>query len=168
MIKQFSDWLGSKSGLRTLVVLLAVALVISVAGQLFGWWPGAEPDLTGTGIRADREDPLVAFKFGLEVEGKLAGFFTEVNGIGSETEVVSHEITNPETGETIIEMLPGRLTWTEVTLVRGITSNVDLWDWRQSVVDGNMDEARTNCSIIAYSQDNSEIARWNLENAWRE
>ena len=29
---------------------------------------------------ADREDPLVAFKFGLEIEGKLSGFFTNVHG----------------------------------------------------------------------------------------
>jgi hypothetical protein len=27
---------------------------------------------------AEREDPLVAFKFGLEIEGKLSGFFTQV------------------------------------------------------------------------------------------
>ena len=34
---------------------------------------------------ADREDPLVAFKFGLEIEGKLSGMFTTVSGIGSES-----------------------------------------------------------------------------------
>jgi phage tail-like protein len=115
---------------------------------------------------ADREDPLVAFKFGLEIEGKLSGFFTNVGGIGSETEVVQQKVVNSETGETLIRQIPGRLNWTPVTLKRGVTSAMDIWDWRQAVVEGDIDKARTNCSIIAYSQDNKEIARWNFESAW--
>ena len=47
---------------------------------------------------ADREDPLVAFKFGLEIEGKLSGFFTQVGGIGSETEVIQQKIVKTANG----------------------------------------------------------------------
>jgi len=112
------------------------------------------------------ENPLVAFKFGLEIEGKLSGYFTTVSGIGSESEVVEHKIVNPDTGETIIQKIPGRLSWTEVSLKRGVTSNVDVWEWRQSVVEGKVEDARTNCSIIAYNQANEEIARWNFISAW--
>ena len=114
---------------------------------------------------AGREDPLVAFKFGLEISGKLSGFFTSVSGIGSESEVVEHKIVSDK-GETIIQKIPGRLTWTEVSLKRGVTSNIDIWNWRKMVVDGKVNEARTNCSIIAYDQTQKEIARWNFENAW--
>jgi phage tail-like protein len=113
-----------------------------------------------------REDPLVVFKFGLEIEGKLTGFFTQVSGIGSETEVVDHKIVNADTGETIIQKLPGRLTWTDVSLRRGVTSNLDIWNWRKSVVQGNIEKARTNCAIIAYSQENKPVARWEFVNAW--
>jgi len=115
---------------------------------------------------ANREDPLVAFRFGLEIEGKLSGLFTNVGGIGSETEVISEKLTNTETGETIIQQIPGRLTWTPVTLKRGVTSNMEIWEWRQLVVNGDIEGARTNCSIIAYDQTNTEIARWNFSNAW--
>lgn len=115
---------------------------------------------------ADREDPLVAFKFGLEIEGKLTGFFTQVGGIGSETEVIQQKIVNSETGETIVRQIPGRLDWTPVTLKRGVTSAMDIWKWRQDVVEGKIEDARTNCSIVAYSQNNTEIARWNFVNAW--
>lgn len=112
-----------------------------------------------------REDPLVGFKFGLEISGKLTGYFTSVGGIGSESEVIEHKVVS-EKGETIIQKLPGRMTWTEVTLKRGVTSNIDIWNWRKLVVDGKVDDARTNCSIIAYDQTMKEIARWNFENAW--
>jgi phage tail-like protein len=114
---------------------------------------------------AGREDPLVAFKFGLEISGKLSGFFTSVSGIGSESEVVEHKVVTDK-GETIIQKIPGRLTWTEVSMKRGVTSNIDIWNWRKMVVDGKVNEARTNCSIIAYDQTQKEIARWNFENAW--
>ncbi len=115
---------------------------------------------------AKREDPLVAFKFGLEIEGKLSGYFTQVGGIGSETEVIAQKVVNSETGETIINQIPGRLSWTPVTLKRGVTSTMDIWTWRQQVVEGKVESARTNCSIVAYNQENKEIARWNFENAW--
>jgi phage tail-like protein len=112
-----------------------------------------------------REDPLVAFKFGLEISGKLSGYFTNVGGIGSESEVVEHKVMSDK-GETIIQKIPGRLRWTEVSLKRGVTSNIDIWNWRKLVVDGKVDDARTNCSVIAYDQSQKEIARWNFENAW--
>jgi phage tail-like protein len=115
---------------------------------------------------ADREDPLVAFKFGLELEGKLSGYFTQVGGIGSETEVIQQKVVNSETGETIIQQIPGRLSWTPVSLKRGVTSAMDIWEWRQKVVEGKIGEARTNCSLIAYNQENKEVARWNFTNAW--
>ena len=115
---------------------------------------------------ADREDPLVAFKFGLELEGKLSGYFTQVGGIGSETEVIQQKVVNSETGETIIQQIPGRLSWTPVSLKRGVTSAMDIWEWRQKVVEGKIAEARTNCSLIAYNQENKEVARWNFTNAW--
>ena len=157
-------WFGTKAGMRTLIVILAVALVVSIVIQMFGANIGGL--LTGTVAGAEREDPLVAFKFGLEIEGKFAGHFTSVSGIGSESEVIYEKAENPDTSETIVRPNPGRLSWTPVTLERGVTSNVDIWDWRQQVVDGKVDDARINCSIVAYDQSNQEIARWNLTNAW--
>lgn len=111
------------------------------------------------------ENPLVAAYFSLEIEGALSGLFLEVSGIGSESEVVEHKIIG-ENNETIIQKIPGRLTWGDVTLKRGVTSNMDMWQWRQLVVDGKVRDARKNCSIIAYDQEAAELARWNFENAW--
>lgn len=114
---------------------------------------------------AELKDPLVAYKFGLEIAGKLSGFFTNVTGIGSETEVITQKVVT-EKGESVVKQVPGRLTWTPITLKRGVTDLKDIWDWRQMVVDGKIEQARTNASVIAYGQDNSPVARWNLESAW--
>jgi phage tail-like protein len=113
-----------------------------------------------------REDPIVAFRFALEIEGKLSGYFTNVSGIGSDSELVEEKIVDSETGETLTRYVPGRTIWTPITLRRGVTSNIDVWKWRKDVVDGKIKDARTNCSIIALSRDNKPVARWNFVNAW--
>ncbi len=38
------------------------------------------------------ENPLVGFHFALEVGGKVTGYFTEISGLGSETEVTEHKV----------------------------------------------------------------------------
>jgi phage tail-like protein len=116
-------------------------------------------------VDTTRDDPLVGFHFGLEVEGKVTGYFTEVSGLGSETDVVEHKVVNDK-GQEVVMKIPGRLKWTDVTLSRGITTNLDMWTWRKQVEDGDIDGARSNFSIIMYDQALTEIARWNFTNGW--
>ena len=80
-------------------------------------------------------------------------------------EVITQKVVS-EKGEPIIKQIPGRLTWNPITLRRGVTDLKDVWDWRQMVVDGKIDDARTNASIIAYSQSMEPVAQWDLTNAW--
>jgi phage tail-like protein len=110
-------------------------------------------------------DPLVGFHYAIEVQGVINGYFTECSGIGSEHEVIEHKIVD-EKGRESIHKIPGRLKWENVSLKRGITSNMDIWDWRDQVVEGDVDGARRNGSIVMFNQKLSEVARWNFENAW--
>jgi phage tail-like protein len=113
----------------------------------------------------DREDPLVGFHFGVEIQGVVTGFFTECGGLGSEHEVIEHKIVT-ETGQEVVMKIPGRLKWENITLKRGITSNTDIWEWRKTVEDGDVEGARRDGSVIMYDQSLSEVARWNFEGAW--
>lgn len=62
--------------------------------------------------------------------------------------------------------IPGRMKWEDITLKRGITSNVDVWTWRKQVEDGDVDGARKNGSIIMFNQKMDPVARWDFESAW--
>ena len=110
-------------------------------------------------------DPLVGFHYAIEVQGVVTGYFTECAGIGSEHQVIEHKIVD-EKGRESIQKIPGRLKWQDVTLKRGITDNMDIWDWREDVVQGKVGDARRNGSIIMFNQSLEEVARWNFENAW--
>lgn len=110
-------------------------------------------------------DPIVSFNFGVELSGKATGYFTECSGLGSETEVIEHKVVG-ENGKEFIRKIPGRLKWGDITLKRGVTTNLDMWEWRQQVVDGDVKGARKNGSIVMYDQDGTEVARWDFEKAW--
>ena len=114
---------------------------------------------------ADREDPLVGFHFGIEISGVVNGFFTECSGLGSEQEVIEHKVIS-ENGQEIVMKMPGRLKWEDITLKRGITSNMDIWKWRKDVEDGNVDAARYNGSVKMFDQHLNTVAQWDFENAW--
>ena len=112
------------------------------------------------------EDPLIGFNYQLLLEGKAAGFFTECSGIGSEHDIVEHKVVD-DTGHEIVRKIPGRLKWQDITLKRGITENLDLWEWRDQVVKGAITDARQNITINMLARDyESVVASWNFANAW--
>ena len=111
------------------------------------------------------EDPLVAFNFAIEVQDQVSGFFTEVQGLGSETEVTEHLVMGDK-GQQIVKKVAGRLKWDDIVLKRGITSSMDIWDWRKLVEDGKLEESRKNGSIVMYDQEGEEVSRWNFERGW--
>lgn len=111
------------------------------------------------------EDPLLGFHFALDLGGTIAGYFTECSGIGSEHEVIEHKVIN-EKGQEVVMKIAGRLKWENIVLKRGITSSMDIWDWRKTVEDGDLEGARRNGSIIMFDQKLNPVAQWDFERAW--
>ena len=56
---------------------------------------------------AVREDPLVSFHFMIDVQGEIVGYFSEVSGLGSESEIIEQKVVN-EKGIEIVKKIPGR------------------------------------------------------------
>jgi phage tail-like protein len=110
-------------------------------------------------------DPLTGYHFVLEIDGITQAFFREASGLTSESQVIEYKEANKE-GKTIIKKIPGVLKWGDITLKRGITDVMELWDWRKMVEDGKVEKARKNGSIVLFKQDNAEVARWNFVDGW--
>jgi phage tail-like protein len=111
------------------------------------------------------ELPLVGFHFAVDIQGVIKGFFTECSGLGSEHELIEHKVVT-EKGQEVVKKIPGRMKWEDITLKRGITSSMDIWDWRKQVEDGDVESARRDGSIVMFDQQLKEVARWNFERAW--
>ena len=112
-----------------------------------------------------QEDPIIGFNFKLDVGDSITGYFTEVSGLGSSNEVIEHKVVNDK-GLEIVMKIPGRLTWDDITLKRGVTSSMDAWNWRQQVVEGDVVGARKNGSIVMFDRNLNEVVRYNFENGW--
>ena len=110
-------------------------------------------------------DPMIGAHFEITV-GSVTGYFTEVSGLGSETEVVEHKIMSKGAKEPIIRKIPGRLKWGDITLKRGITGNMDFYDWRKQVEQGKVDTARLDGTVIMYDQTMSPVAAWEFYKGW--
>ncbi|MGB4863424.1 MAG: phage tail protein [Tepidiformaceae bacterium] len=117
------------------------------------------------GKDAIKGDPMVGSSFFLDVSGKAGGYFTEVSGITSESEVTEHKVQT-KNGQQVVRKIPGLNKWGDITLKRGITESMDFWKWRKEIEDGKVASARTNCTITMYDQENTPVAKWNLVDAW--
>ena len=111
------------------------------------------------------EDPLRAASFSLEFQGATAGIFRECSGLGSEHTIVTQE-GRDDKGNYVVQKLPGNIKWTEITLKGGVTSSMKMWDWRKQVEEGKVDSARKNGSLVMYSPEGKEVARWDLVRCW--
>ncbi|MDQ4075383.1 MAG: phage tail protein [Chloroflexota bacterium] len=110
-------------------------------------------------------NPAGSFRYAIEMQGMVTGYFTECSGLGSEHEIIEHKVVD-EKGREVVQKIPGRLKWQDITLKRGITDNMDIWNWRKQVEDGDIEAARCNGSVVMFDQSYTELARWNFENAW--
>ena len=120
---------------------------------------------TGKDATVMEGDPLVGFNYGVEIQGVVLGYFTEVSGLGSENEVVEHKVSGDK-GKEIVRKIPGRLKWGDITLKRGVTASMDMWTWRKEVEDGKVATARKNGSIMMYDQEGTTVAKWDFTGAW--
>lgn len=114
-----------------------------------------------TGVKPD---PYRNFNFRVEIDGISQASFSECSGLDATTDPIEYR----EGGDnTTVRKLPGKTTYADITLKSGLTDSDELWQWRKSVIDGNVQ--RKNGSIVVYDLANDpeqEVARWNFVRAW--
>ncbi len=108
---------------------------------------------------------LSGYQFYLELDGITEALFRECGGLSTENQVIeSYQSTKD--GKQILKKFPGPLKFGDISLKRGVTSEMNLWAWRKEVEEGKVEAARKNGSIVLYDQANIEVARWNFVNGW--
>jgi phage tail-like protein len=141
-----------RSALLFAVLVAAIAVTMALEEDT-----PLNPEPAGTLLRIP-----AGVVFALERDGVLTGYFKECEGLGSETEVVEFR----EGGETgIVRKLPGRVKYSDITLKRGISSDLVIWNWREDVIAGEAG-FRSQARIRMLNQSGVEIAVWTLAGAW--
>ncbi len=105
-------------------------------------------------------DPFGAFHFHVEIEGITRAAFVEASGLDSESTVIEYR-----TGDTVTtRKLPGLTKFANIVLRRGVTTDRELWMWRKTVVDGQVQ--RRAGSIVLRNAAGEELLRWNFREGW--
>ncbi|MSS69988.1 MAG: DUF3421 domain-containing protein [Candidatus Latescibacteria bacterium] len=126
------------------------------------------PQPKGTTAPSAREtDPVISYSFSVVIAGGVnaSGYFTAVSGLQGENDVVTHRVVSPD-GKEFVQIIPGRVKWGEVTLKKGVTTDMGFWKWRELVILGKIDDARANMTITMYDRNYTPVMNWTFRNAW--
>lgn len=108
------------------------------------------------------------FKFIVEIDGLASAGFQKASELSVEIANVQYY----EGGSLIPNKSPGRLTFADVTLERGATMDMDLFDWFTQVAEASANMGlkepvfKRNLDIVQQDRDGSTLRRWSLTGAW--
>lgn len=107
-----------------------------------------------------RKDPYAAFNFIVDVDG-IKAVFSECSGLSTDTDPIEYR-----TGESdnTVTKIPGLKKFANISLKRGMTQDLALWEWRKTVLDGLTE--RKSGSITLLNEAREEVLRWNFKEGW--
>lgn len=112
----------------------------------------------------EAKDPWLSYKFGIEIQGIQEAVFEECSGISVEVKAEPYE----EGGlNGFTHKIPGRRSYSNVTLKRPISASTKLLDWldRTGTAAAKSDELR-NMSILIMDSGGEVMRRYNLFGAF--
>jgi phage tail-like protein len=108
-----------------------------------------------------RVDPYHVFNFFVEIDGVLAGGFSECSGLQVETEVQEYA----EGGQNeYVHRFRGRTKYPPLVLKHGLTVIDGLWRWYSDVLEGNV--KRKNGTIYLLNRSHLPILWWDFKEAF--
>jgi len=114
-----------------------------------------------TNLLGVRLDPYQVFNFMVEIEGVLAGAFSECSGLAVETEFFDYR----EGGQNdYVHRLAGPTKYPPLVLKHGLTQIDGLWTWHQDIVQGNV--TRQNGTIYLLDQQRIPVMWWDFKEAY--
>lgn len=109
-----------------------------------------------------RDNPYLNFQFIVEIDGATNVAFSEVTLPSGEVEVILYREGSDKTNSA--RKLPGRTSYSNVILRRGLAGNTELSNWWNALREGVPD--RRNVAIVLTNEQKEPVQRWLLRNAW--
>jgi phage tail-like protein len=110
-----------------------------------------------------RNDPVRNFRFRLEIDGIQAAAFSEAMIAETMTEPIDYrEGTDPMH----VRKLSGLTKFGNITLKRGITDSLDIYNWHKQIVAGQIQTNRKQVAIVVVDEAGADKARFVVSEAW--
>jgi phage tail-like protein len=110
-----------------------------------------------------RQDPLRNFRFRVEIDGIAVAGFSEAIIAPTTTEAIDYrEGTDPPH----VRKLSGLTKFGNITLSRGITDSLDLYNWYKQIIAGQLATSRRQVVIVIVDETGADRARFVVSLAW--
>jgi phage tail-like protein len=110
-----------------------------------------------------RNDPLRNFRFRLEIDGIAQAAFSEVAIGETTTEAIDYREGHEPTH---VRKLSGLTKFATITLKRGITDSLDIWNWSKQILAGQIQSNRKQVIIVCLDEAGADKARFVVTDAW--
>ncbi len=113
---------------------------------------------------SNTRDVWAGYLFGLEIEGIQEGFFSECSPPEAKVEVLDFQ----EGGvNDFVHKLPGRRSFTNLTLKRPMSTGTGLWDWLDRVATSSAKGKESkSISVVLFTPAGKPAVRWNFTGAF--
>lgn len=109
-----------------------------------------------------RVDPYAGYNFAVELDGITRAGFRECSGL--ETSQDAGEYREGTDRNLAVRKIPGLNSYGDITLSRGFTSDIKLWEWREKAMKGTVE--RHDISITLLDDLGNARITWNLFECW--
>lgn len=117
------------------------------------------------------------FYLELKLEGSIDsvdGVFMDCSGFQQSQDVIEISEVTPQLwgkkgetkGRVVRTKLPGNVSCTNLTLRRGLTISMTMWNWLQQVQQGHWADQRRDGALVIYNQAAEEKFRFEFQGAW--
>jgi phage tail-like protein len=111
---------------------------------------------------AVRNDPYRGFNFRIDINGVTIAAFTEVTGLTAEGDSVDYREGDDKFNS--VRKLMGLRKYSNVTLKRGFTRNLELWEWYAAVARG--EAVRRDGAIVLQDEAHQDVLRFEFVKGW--
>src|SRR4051812_35510693 len=110
----------------------------------------------------ERVDPYRGFNFRVEIEGTDVAAFREASGLTFTTDPIEYREGNDP--QLHVRKLPGLTKFGNLNLRRGITQDLQLYNWYLTVVNGA--PVRKSGAIVLRDEEQQDVVRWRFVEGW--
>ena len=113
---------------------------------------------------ADRHGPYRSMRFLLEFDDIVKAGFSRCRLPATHTDVIRYR---EGTDRPTPRQLAGLNRYSRLILENGVTDeSIELFEWRQRVERGQLDEARSDAAVIVLDETGNPGARWEFRDVW--
>lgn len=110
-----------------------------------------------------RTDPYRNFRFRVEIDGIQTASFSEATIPDTSTDTVDYREGTDSPHQ---KKLSGLVKYGNITLKKGLTDSMELYEWRKLAEQSGAAKARKNISLVLVDEEGNDKARWDIVEAW--